>query len=92
MGTSRRSDLETCEKNSGVLDRRKRARCIVSVTINLSPCMMFRHWKSNTGQHIGAFLRRVAQLQDQQTDLHQQATAAATANSEKKGLFLLRMP
>jgi hypothetical protein len=51
--------------------------------MNLSPCMMFRHWKSNTGQHVGAFLRRVAQLQDQQTDLHQQATA----NSEKKGSF-----
>jgi hypothetical protein len=55
--------------------------------MTLSPCMMFRHWKSNTGQHVGAFLRRVAQLQDQQTDLHQQATAAATANSEKKGSF-----
>jgi hypothetical protein len=37
-------------------------------------------------------LRHAAQLQDQQADLHQQATAVATANSGKNGPFLFRMP
>ena len=50
--------LKTCEKNSGVLDRRKRVRCIVSVAMNLSPCMMFRHWKSNTGNISKHFTAR----------------------------------
>ena len=75
MGSSRRSDLETCEKNSGVLDRRKRARSIVSVAMILSPSMMFRRWA--THRRIS---QRVAELQDQQAALRQQATAPATAN------------
>ena len=64
MGTSRRSDLETCEKNRGVLDCRKRARCIVSVAINFFlhdvSALEVQYW-----QYIEAFHSALLACQDQ---------------------------
>ena len=92
MGTSRRSDLETCEKNSGVLDRRKRARCIVSVAMNLSPSMDDSALEVQYWQNIDAFHSVLLSCRANKPPYISKQRLQRPLVARKNGLFLFRMP